>query len=436
MESTSFPTKAIPASGKPAVRAFSVDVISGPDAGLQVRSEDLRLVVGTHRSADLVLSDPTVSRFHLELSVDRDALSLRDLGSKNGTVVDSIELDSARLRGPTILALGETELRVDLLAETVELKLAPQEHFGKLVGVSQTMRQLFLLAQKAAASDAHILIEGEAGTGKDALAAELHAVSPRAEGPLDVVECSRIGMEIEAELFGRRHHPGVLERCHGGTVILHEVSALPQGTQRSLCQYIETGEVRRLGSTTGIPIDVRIIAMSRSKLWQAVNQDRFRSELFQLLSSFRLALPPLRDRPEDIPLLIAHTLDRLDARDSQAGAKLLASDSVEALRGAPWLDNVRELQSYVDRYVSADGDLEGEDEDSHPPLIDGSLPLRDARKRWVRYFERSYLRDLLKNTSGNISAAAISAGVDRVHIHRLITRCGLREELSQAEKES
>ncbi|HUH05660.1 MAG TPA: sigma 54-interacting transcriptional regulator [Kofleriaceae bacterium] len=427
------PTAALGGSAPPAIHAFRVDIVRGPDAGLVTRADGERLVVGTHRSADLILTDRTVSRFHCELVIDGDALQLRDLGSRNGTVIDNVEVEAVRLRGPSIITLGGTEIRVDVLAETVELELAPQERFGQLVGISAPMRQAFARLQKAAERSSNVLIEGEPGTGKDAAAAALHEASARANRPLDVVDCGGAVLEVEAELFGRRDRAGALERCRGGTLVLDDVGALSSGTQRTLVRAIESRQVRRVGTDQAIDIDVRLIALSRRNLRVEVNAERFREDLFQLLAVLPVRLPPLRERAEDLPLLVSHALEQLDARDRRAGARLLAAESIERLRQAPWPGNVRELRASIERAVAADGNDPDRPPELDAPLIDGSIPLRDARKRWVRYFERTYLRDLVARTGGNVSAAAIMAGVDRVHLHRLITRCGLRGELPQDE---
>jgi two-component system, NtrC family, response regulator GlrR len=431
--STSTPTAGLPAPAPPAIRSVRVEVVSGPDAGACLRGAAERVVVGTHRTADLVLSDRTVSRFHLELVIEGDAVVLRDLGSRNGTLLDAVEIEACRLRGPAIVTVGKSELRIDLLGETVPLALAPQEQFGELVGASQVMRVTFARLHQAALRDGHVLIEGERGTGKDAAAAALHEHGTRRDGPLDVIDCASPALEVEAQLFGRGDRAGALERCHGGTLVLDEVGSLVRGTQRTLVRVLEDRTVRRLHGDAAFPADVRIISLSRRNLRVDVNAERFAPDLFELLASARMRLPPLRERPEDVPLLVARFLAALDATGTRAAAQLQAAESLEQLRAAPWPGNVRELRAHVEQTVAADGAIDPES--SAPPLIDGSLPLRDARERWVRYFERTYVADLLAQTGGNVSAAATRAGVDRVYMHRMITRSGLREQLSRDRKD-
>lgn len=420
----STPTTALPSSAPPTIRSVRVEVVTGPDAGAHLRGSSERIVIGTHGTADLVLTDRTVSRFHLELVIEGDAVQLRDLGSKNRTLLDGVELESARLRGPTILSIGQTELRVDLLGDSFAVALAPQEQFGDLVGASPLMRMTFERLYQAALRSSHVLVEGERGTGKDLAAAALHDLSPRHDAPLDVIDCNMAALDVETMLFGRGSQPGALERCHGGTLVLDEVGNLARNTQRTLVRALEDHSVRRADSQRDA--DVRIIALSRRNLRVDVNTDRFLPDLFELLAASRIRLPPLRERPEDIPLLVARFVN---ADASRAAAQLQTPESLDQLRSAPWPGNVRELRAYVEHALA--GDTPAAETE---PLVDANLPLRDARERWVRYFERTYVADLLERTSGNVSAAASLAGVDRVYMHRMITRTGLRDKLSRDRK--
>ncbi|MBA3463325.1 MAG: sigma 54-dependent Fis family transcriptional regulator [Deltaproteobacteria bacterium] len=425
MTDLSTPTTALPSSGPPTIRAVRVEVVTGPDAGSHLRGVSERIVIGTHRTADLVLTDKTVSRFHLELVIEGDAVHIRDLGSKNGTLLDGVELESARLRGATILSIGQTELRVDLLGEAVAIALAPQEQFGGLVGASSLMRITFERLSQSARRATHVLIEGERGTGKDLAAAALHDLSPRRDAPLDVIDCNMAALEVEAMLFGRGLQPGALERCHGGTLVLDEVGNLARNTQRMLVRALEDRAVRR--ADTQQDADVRIIALSRRNLRIDVNTDRFLPDLFELLATSRIRLPPLRERLEDIPLLVARFIG---AEASRASAQLQTAESLDQLRSGPWPGNVRELRAYVEQALAGETPAA----ETEPPLVDANLPLRSARERWVRYFERTYVADLLERTGGNVSAAAACAGVDRVYLHRMITRTGLRAQLSRDRK--
>jgi DNA-binding NtrC family response regulator len=416
-------------SAPASIRAVRVEVVAGPDAGASLRGAGERVVIGTHRTADLVLSDRTVSRFHLELAIDGDAVQLRDLGSRNGVLLEGIELEVARLRHPTIVTIGQTELRIDLLHETVPISLSPHEQLGGLLGASPAMRAVFHRLQQEDGRDGHVLLEGERGTGKDTAAAILHERGPRRDAPIDVIDCAGAALAVERELFGHGDRPGALERCHGGTIVLDEVGGLSRGAQRTLVRALESRTVRRAEGAAPVPADVRAIAMSRRNLRADVNADRFAPELFELLAARRIRMPALRERPEDIPLLVSHFLSVQGALASRAAAELLAAGVIDQLRGAAWPGNVRELRAYVESAVAAEG--APPDVAEGVPLVDSSLPLREARQRWIQHFERAYVAELLERTGGNVSAAATLAGVDRVYMHRMVTRAGLRGQLSR-----
>jgi two-component system, NtrC family, response regulator GlrR len=416
-------TVKLAATALPEIRSVRIDVVAGVDAGASLTGRSERLVIGTHRTADLVLADPTVSRFHLEIGIDADCVVLRDLGSRNGTSIEGLEIEACRLRRPTIVTLGQTQLRIDLLGDVVRLALAPEEQFGELIGAAPVMRLAFQRLHQAALADGHVLIEGERGTGKNAAAAALHERGPRGDAPLEVVDCAAAALEVEGQLLGRGGRAGALDRLDrldAGTLIFDEIGALARGTQRALVRALERNDDRRRR--------VRVIALSRRNLRVEVNAGRFAPELFELLA-MRIRLPALREHPEDIALLVQHFVAALGATASPAAVELIAAESLEHLSDAPWPGNVRELRAHVEQALVLDGPNDG---DLAEPLVDDTLPLRAARARWLRYFERIYAGALLERTSGNVSAAATLAGIDRISMHRMITRAGLREQLSKS----
>jgi DNA-binding NtrC family response regulator len=308
------------------------------------------------------------------------------------------------------------------------ITIASHDHFGTLIGASPLMRQTFERLELAAQRDGHVLLEGERGTGKDAAATVLRERRARREAPFEIIDCAANPRDVEELLFGRGDRASMLERCHGGTLILDEVGGLARNAQRQLVRVLEEKLARRRDVIA--PADVRVIALSRRNLRADVSADRFAPDLFELLAGTRVRLPALRERAEDVRLLVEHFLAALDAIASRAAEQLLSADSLEQLRAAAWPGNVRELRAYVEQSVLADG--APIPEHSEPPLIDTSTTMRDARQRWMRYFERTYVAELLVQTNGNVSAAAVLAGVDRVYMHRMITRCGLREVLAKA----
>ena len=421
------------------VHEIRLEVVDGPDRGARFRASGERAVVGTHPSADLVLRDPAVSRFHLELRLEDGRVVVHDLGSKNGTAIDAVAIQTAYLTGPALVTVGQTRLRFELGNQDVRIALSPHDRFGALVGRSLPMRACFALLETAATSDATVLLLGETGTGKDGAAEAIHRESARARGPFVVVDCGAIpGRLLEAELFGHERgaftgatqtRAGAFEAAHGGTLFLDEVGELPVDLQPVLLRAVESRRVRRVGGSDPIDVDVRIIAATNRDLKADVNRHRFRSDLYFRLAVLTVALPPLRQRPEDLPLLAEELLRDMGLLDRPAARALLEPQQLAALRAHPWPGNVRELRNHLERSVALELDAPPDAMTAAPdqvPPIDVTEPIRVGRARQVRWFERRYLAQLLAAHDGNVTAAARTAGVDRIHLHRLLVKAGLR----------
>ncbi|MEO6776069.1 MAG: sigma 54-interacting transcriptional regulator [Kofleriaceae bacterium] len=393
-----------------------------------------RLVIGADPRADLVIADPAMSKFHCEIRIAGGAASLRDLGSRNGTLVDHVRVIEAPLRDGAVVQLGRTTLRFDLGTRDVELSLSPRTRFGRLVGTSVAMRAAFAHLEAVAASTATVLLQGESGTGKELAAEALHTESPRRDGPFVVVDCGAIPANLlEVELFGHEagaftgattRRIGAFEAASGGTLLLDELGELALELQPKLLRALDRHEIQRVGSNERIATDVRVIAATNRNLREEVNAHRFRSDLYFRLAVVPITLPPLRERPEDLPELIEVLLADLGATSSAAAVPLRSGELVPELLRHTWPGNVRELRNYIEAaLVRQDYGLAHDDDE---PAIDVTEPLRVVRERWVRHVERRYLVQLLAAHANNVSAAARAAGVDRVHLHRLLGRAGLR----------
>jgi DNA-binding NtrC family response regulator len=427
-EDTWTSTAVVPVEDGRTVRAFQLTVLSGPNEGTTYQSTTERVVIGSHQTADFVLDDRTVSRFHCEIVVDEDGAVLRDLDSRNGTRIDCVAIRSVVLEGPVILKIGRSDIRFELVGDTISIPLAPEESFNRLVGSSQPMRQVLAMLGRAAGTRANILIEGEPGTGKGLAASAIHEESERANGPFGVVDCSLPEAALRRELFGTEDpdEAGALELCDGGTLVLENLGALTGELQAELMRALDQGAARRNGAGPKRSFDVRIIGTTRRNLRRDVNAGRLKTGLYNLIAVIRVRLPPLRERPQDIPLLVSAFVRELDASDATA-AELLSGSAIESLRDHSWPDNVRELRTYVERCVATEEvGQPGEQAPEAAPVVDLSQPLKQAREEWVRYFERRYLAELLEDTGQNVSAAARKAKIDRVHLHRLLSRAGLR----------
>jgi transcriptional regulator with PAS, ATPase and Fis domain len=393
-----------------------------------------RMVIGADPKADLVIADPAMSKFHCELRITDGAAFVRDLGSRNGTLIDRVPVLEAPLRDGALLTLGRTQLRFNVGTRQVEIPLSPRDRFGRLIGRSLPMRAMFAVLEAAAASHSTVLLLGESGTGKDLAAESIHRESPRRDGPFVVVDCGAIPANLlEAELFGfeagsftgaTSQRIGAFEAAHGGTLMLDEIGELALDLQPKLLRAIERREIQRIGSTRRITTDVRIIAATNRNLKAEVNARRFRSDLYFRLAVLVVTLPALRDRAADLPLLVAAILDDLQPEASPMASALRAGELLPELLRHAWPGNVRELRNYLEACL-VHQELTTQ-QPTAEPAIDVAQPLRVVRERWVRHVERRYLEQLLVIHANNVSAAARAAGMDRVHFHRLLARVGLR----------
>jgi two-component system response regulator GlrR len=389
-----------------------------------------RASLGQQPGSDLVIDDPSVSRFHCEILLDSGDARVRDLSSRNGTFVDGTRVVESYLRDGAELKLGRTVLKVALGDERVAQSFSSHTELGPLVGRSAPMRAAFALLEKAAPTDTTVLIEGETGTGKEGAAEALHLGSQRRDKALVVVDCASIpaGL-IESELFGHEkgsftgatsRRAGAFEEAEGGTIFLDEIGELPLELQPKLLRVLERREVRRVGGSGTSRIDVRVIAATHRDLRQAVNHREFRADLYFRLSVVRITLPPLRERPDDIPLLTAHFLKRMGARP-EVSAALQRPEFMAGLLRASWPGNVRELRNFLERCVTLQ-ELQPLDE---PQGASAPSGFTEARQRAIDDFERRYLQESMSRAQGKVALAAQQAGVGRAYLYRLLNKHGL-----------
>jgi transcriptional regulator with GAF, ATPase, and Fis domain len=398
------------------------------------------LRVGSHPTNDIALADPMVSRFHCRIQRSR-TWTLTDSGSLNGTRLAGVSVRDADLVLPEcVIELGASRLRVREAAPASAAAIAGAPSFGGLFGASPPMRRLFDLLRRVAKADANVLIEGESGTGKELIAAEIVRRGARASRPFVVVDCGAMARSlIESELFGHARgaftgadqaRVGAFEAADGGTVFLDEIGELPIDMQPKLLRVLETGEVRRIGENQLRKVDVRVIAATNRNLEREVNHGRFREDLFFRLSVVTLRVPPLRERLDDLPLLVGCFLAALGSSDK---SHLFTPELYDEMSRHVWPGNVRELRNFVERTVVLEGSASPSGGDrarpSSPPppmSIDIERPFREAKDSLIDAFERSYLTALLAWSDGNVSRAARKADIDRMYLHRLLQRHGLR----------
>jgi len=313
-----------------------------------------------------------------------------------------------------------------------------------VVGMSGTMAQVVETAQRAAATDATVLLLGESGTGKEVLARAIHQWSGRANGPFVAVNCVALtpGL-LESELFGHEKGAftgavatkrGKFELAHGGTIFLDEIGDLALPLQAKLLRVLQEREIQRVGGHQDIGVDVRIIAATNRELAAAVRDKSFREDLYYRLNVINLAIPPLREHREDLPQLVAHFLERF-AREMKRPRATLSEAALAALSAYRWPGNVRQLQNAIERALVLArgahldvGDLpeeirlgEGGLSAQHDDGIGNDLPLSEA----VAHFKRQRIRRALAAHDGNQTAAAKSLGMRQPNLSRLIKSLGI-----------
>ncbi len=421
------------------VRRFSLRVLEGPDAGEVWRSNADACSIGTNAANDLVLSDLTVSRFHAEVRIEERGARLRDLGSSNGTRLDGTKVLDALPRNGSLIRIGRTTLAFDVGQSRNRLPISEHRRFGTLVGESAALRAVFSTLEKVAPTDVTVLIEGETGTGKEEVATSIHQGSARADQEMVVVDCGAIPANlIESYLFGHEAgaftgatsaRAGAFEEADGGTLLLDEIGELPLEMQPKLLRVLEAREVRRIGSTHERPVDVRVVAATNRDLRREVSEGRFREDLYYRLAVVRVTIPPLRERPEDIPVLVDDLLGRLRL-DDEARERLSSAEHLAALRAGAWPGNVRELRNHLERAALFDDVVitAPSGASSLDNLVDPTLPYAEARRRVLELFEASYGRALVERHGGNVSKAAREAGMGRTYLHRILKRHGYRRE--------
>ena len=341
------------------------------------------------------------------------------------------------------------------LLSTVEqaIRLQPQNEVGyqqadeakwreQIISRSAVMSALLQQAKQVAKSDFSLLIQSESGTGKELLAKAIHLASHRQNKPFIAINCAAIPEQLlESELFGHRkgaftgaekNHTGLFEAANGGTLFLDEVGDMPMNFQVKLLRALQEKEVRPLGSTTAVKVDVRIIAATHQNLQKAIINQSFREDLYYRLNVVELELPPLSERREDIPLLAQYFLSKCKDKSAHL-INGFSKEAMELLISAPWPGNIRQLENIIEQSVAL----------SSEPLISEALirnALRDKTSQLPSFqeardhFERDYLAKLLDITAGNVSQAARIAQRNRTEFYKLLNKHHLQAESFREEK--
>jgi len=428
------------------IHKIRLEVIDGPDQGLVTELTGTNLRIGAGPECELVLKDPTVSRVHVIVRIEQDSIRIIDVGSRNGTQIDGITIRDAYARPDSLIALGKTKLRLRMLDDVVDFPLSARDRFGRILGQSTAMRHVFAILERIAPTDLPVLIEGENGTGKELVAEAIHENSPRSADPYVVFDCSSVSATlIESELFGHikgaftgatSDRIGAFESAHGGTLFLDEIGELPLDLQPKLLRVLESGEVRRLGSNIKRRVDVRVLAATNRQLSREVERGKFREDLYFRLNVLNVSLPPLRERLDDIPIIIRHFEKDLLTRTGASTP--LSDETIAAFKNRSWPGNVRQLRNEVAKALSLGVSTNLQKDPALPTTpgappasaIDFSEALLVGSKRVAEAYEKAYVEAALKETGGNVTRAAALAQVNRKFFQRVMKLWGLREEES------
>jgi DNA-binding NtrC family response regulator len=361
-------------------------------------------------------------------------------------IVKGFDIEELRKRVGNILKLAE------LGAENERLRreLVAEGQFGRMLGSAAAMRRVFEMAERVAPTDTTVLILGESGTGKDLLAQEIHARSPRASKPFIAVNCAALPENlIESELFGyergaftgaTQQRKGKFELAHGGTLFLDEIGDMNAVTQAKVLRALENRQIERLGGTHSIDVDARVVSATHRDLPAEISAGRFREDLYYRLRVVTLELPPLREHKDDVALLAETFLAQLSARHGRTAR--LSREAAELLRRYDWPGNVRELRNVLERTlvlsdgdeiraadlpgevrsgVSATGSAGGERSDGASAFLkEGDF--REAKRK----FEIAYLKRKLEEHHWNVSQTATQIGLHRQSLQEKLRELGIQ----------
>ncbi|MEM7607498.1 MAG: sigma 54-interacting transcriptional regulator [Myxococcota bacterium] len=427
--------------GEP-VREIGLEVVDGPDKGLRLEPADKVIRIGSAEGNTLRLSDRQVSRFHVDITRSGTRIDVKDLDSTNGTFVGG-----ARFRGATasvesgaVLRVGKNHLRV-FDGETRVVPVRNSERLGGMLGTSKAMRDVMDRIETLAQRETPVLFYGESGTGKEVSARTLHAQSPRDGEPFITVDCGAVAANLfESTLFGHergaftgasQQHLGAFERAGRGTLFLDEIGELRPEQQTALLGVLERREFVRVGGSRTLPFNGRVVAATNRDLRADVNAGTFRLDLYYRLAIVTVELPPLRQRRDDIPLLLQHFIEE---EGDPRPPKEVFGESYASLLKHSWPGNARELRNIVagalalgtvpELLSATPAPTEAEDGIRYDDLL--QLPYKVAKAEVGNRLERLYIEHLLGLSEGNVSRAARLGQMNRTHLIDLMKKHQLR----------
>ena len=407
-----------------------------------VESAEKALGVLNRFRPDLVITDLRMDKMDgIELlkELQSRAPGLRVLIiTAHGTIPDAVTATQSGAFGFLTKPIDKDEL-IETVSRAMEVSgpaNVDEDWASEIITRNQGLREILAQAKMVAATDARVLVNGESGTGKELLARAIHRASPRSEQPFVAINCSAMAENLlESELFGHekgaftgatRSHKGLFQAAEGGTLLLDEIGDMPMRLQVKLLRVLQESQVRPVGSTEAIQVDVRVISATHRDLQEMMREGNFREDLYYRLNVVNIGLPTLDERREDIPLLVSHFLQEV-AKESDQERKVYAPEAVELLVRAEWPGNIRQLYNIVRQNVALSRSpvISGELVQSSLGEHGGKLPsFSEARDE----FTRNYLSQILQITTGNVSQAARLAKRNRTDFYKLLARHNLNPD--------
>ncbi|HZD51986.1 MAG TPA: sigma 54-interacting transcriptional regulator [Woeseiaceae bacterium] len=407
-----------------------------------VESAELALAVLHRFRPDLVITDLRMDKMDgigLLKELQHRSPGLRVLIiTAHGTIPDAVVATQSGAFGFLTKPIDKDELMttVERAMKVSGIPAVDDDWASEIITRNQGVKEILAQARMVAASDARVLITGESGTGKELLARAIHRASPRRDKPFVAINCSAMAENLlESELFGHekgaftgatRSHKGLFQAAEGGTLLLDEIGDMPMRLQVKLLRVLQEQQVRPVGSTQAIHIDVRVISATHRDLVEMLRESAFREDLYYRLNVVNIKIPTLDERREDIPLLVAHFLQEI-AKESGQERKVYAPEAVELLVSAEWPGNIRQLYNVVRQNVAL----------SRSPVISGELvqhSLGEHAGKLASFseardeFTRNYLSQILQITTGNVSQAARLAKRNRTDFYKLLARHDLNPD--------
>ena len=444
-----------------ATSAPSLIVVAGPSLG-RVVALDEEISIGRDSSNHLAINDVALSRHHCRLEVGPHQTLLTDLDSRNGTVVNGVPIRSHALAEGDQIRIGDSVLlfvagnvpppatpvggSTAVAPLIVEDRPVAQMQFTSdrtiehdLIGESEPMRETYRRIGRAAPTDSTVLIQGESGTGKELVARAIHANSARARAPFVAINCAALPEGLmESELFGHEKGAftgaislkrGRIELADTGTVFFDEIGELPPALQAKLLRVLQERTIDRVGGTRAVPVHIRVVAATNRNLDAAIKAGTFRQDLFFRLNVVNLAIPPLRERHGDLPLLITYFV-RKHAAQCRRKVRGVTREARARLIAYDWPGNVRELENAIERALVLGSGEWVEAEDLPEYLFEGpatSEPGGEGYHVIVSDAKRRVIRDALQRAGGNVARAARQLGLQPTYLHRLIRNLGVRD---------